>query len=167
MGTSDMSAKDPLNHRMETMQKVLMGRMSPIERRIELVGRRRRLVFGAVDSLFDSRLPSDEEVEAGSEKQDEQEDAEFDTAENVKIEVESPNSDEIRLANSLAEKHSDAETIALAGPDTIEVRGAPGGTLSLKTSEALKRELGKDREVESVASSIPSMSAAADQSGFN
>jgi hypothetical protein len=167
MGTSDKSAEDPLDHRLETMQKVLTGQMSPIERRIELVGRRRSLAFGAVTALFDSQLPSDEEVEAGSEKQDKQGESEFDTAENVKIEVESSDSDKIRLANFLAEKHSDAETIAVVDPDTIEVRGAPGGTFSVNVSEALESESDESREAESVVSPTPSMGAAAKQGGFN
>lgn len=150
-----------LDFRMETLQEVLMGQMNPLERRLELAGRRQRIIFGAAGSPLASSSLESEADESSSNEVPERETSGFETADSVEVEVESPSEDELRVANFLAETHSEAETIALSSGDTIEVREAPGGTFSLDVTEVLERELGEVRESETMASSTPSMSTAA------
>lgn len=82
------------------------------------------------------------------------------TADRVNIEVESPSEDELRVANFLAEEHSEAETIALSSEDTIEVREASGGSFKIDVTEVMEREFGESSGPSTQASSVPSMSTA-------
>ncbi|MFC7250184.1 hypothetical protein ACFQJ5_10080 [Halomicroarcula sp. GCM10025324] len=154
------SLQDSLDFRMQTFQEVLMGEISPLDRRLELAGRRPGIVFGATGSSLggspqnsrvgeDNSIEEPERVRSGSE-----------TSDNVEVEVESPSEDELRVANFLAEEHSEAETIALSSEDTIEVREAPGGTFVVDVAEVLEREFGEDSGSSTQASSVPSMSTA-------
>lgn len=155
------SIRESLDFRMKTLRKVLRGRMSPLERRLELAGRRPGVVFGGTkDSL--SSLSRRESVErSDSNERSEQKGSGYETADNVEIEIESPSEDQLRVANFLAEKHSEAETIALSSEDEVEIREGPGGTFVVEVSEILDRELKENTEAEYTDASVPSMSTAA------
>jgi hypothetical protein len=157
--------QDSLDFRMQTLQEVLMGEINPLERRLELAGRRPGIVFGATgDSLGGSPLGGSHQQSSvggsGSIEKPEQERPQSETVDNVEIEVESPSEDELRVANFLAEEHSEAEKIALSSEDTIEVREAPGGTFKIDVTEVLEREFDESSGSSTQASSVPSMSTA-------
>lgn len=152
--------EDSLTVRMETLQEVLMGEMSPLDRRLELAGRRQGIVFGAAGNQLASSSLESEAEESSSDSEPEQESSGFETADSVEVEVESPSEDELRVANFLAEKHADAETIALLSEDTIEVRGGPGGTFIVEVDDVLEREFGEDSKIRTEESSVPTMSTA-------
>lgn len=151
------SLQDPLEFRMQTLQEVLTGEMNPLDRRVEIVRHRPRIVFGRTKiSLGGSPL------KGSSTEGFEQEGSRLEAADSVKIEVESPSKDELRVANFLAEKHPQAKSIALSREDTIEVQ-APGGTFRVDVSEVLQREFGEDTGTKNVDSSVPSMSTAVEE----
>jgi hypothetical protein len=154
------SFQDSLDIRMQTLQEVLMGEMNPLDRRLELAKRRQRIVFGAAGNPLTSTSFESEANESNLDEELEQETSGFETADGVEIEVESPSEDELRVANFLDEKHSDADTIALLSEDTIEVREAPGGTFVVDVTEVLEREFGESSGSSTQASSVPSMSTA-------
>lgn len=155
------SLEDSLAHRMETLQAVLIGEMNPLERRLELAGRRPGIVFGAVGSPLGNGSPQSSTDESSSNEDPKRDSSGLETADSVVVEVESPTEDELRVANFLAEKHSDAEAVALSNSDTVQVREASGGKFSLDVTEVLEREFGEVGESETTASSAPSMSTAA------
>jgi len=152
--------EDSLTVRMETLQEVLMGEMSPLDRRLELAGRRQGIVFGAAGNQLASSSLESEAEESSSDSEPEQESSGFETADSVEVEVESPSEDELRVANFLAEKHADAESIVLSSEDSVEVRQESGGSFLVNMTDVLEREFGEDRDSETTASSAPSMSTA-------
>jgi hypothetical protein len=154
------SFQESLDLRMETLQEVLMGDMNPLERRLELAGRRPGIVFGAPESPLGGSPQQSSVGESNSIEESERERSESETVDSVEVEVESPSEDELRVANFLAEKYSEAEKIALSSEDTIEVREAPGGTFKIDVAEVLEREFGADSESSTQDSSVPSMSTA-------
>jgi hypothetical protein len=152
------SLQDPLDFRMQTLQEVLTGEMNPLERRVEIVRHRPGIVFGTTKiSLGGSPL------KGSSTEGFEQEGSRLETADSVKIEVESPSEDELRVANFLDEKYPQAKSIALSSEDTIEVREAPGGTFRVDVTEALQREFGENPGTQNMDSSVPSMSTAVNE----
>jgi hypothetical protein len=153
------SLQDLLNHRKATLQKVLMGQMNPLERRLELAGRRPGILFGTTGKSLVSDSLESTTGEKNSTDGPEEKPSGTETAGSVKIEAESPNEDELRVASFLAEKHSDAETVVLSNEDTVEVREESGGTFIVEVDEVLDREFGES-ETESVSSGSPSMSEA-------
>jgi hypothetical protein len=152
--------EDPLNFRLKTLQEVLMGQMTPPERRFELAQRRRKMLFGAGVPLAGGS-PKRRTEQGSSTEEPEPNSSGFKTADSVEIEVESPSEDEIRVANFLAEEYPDAEAIALSGEDTLEVREAPGGTFVVSATDVREREFGESSETETVEAPIPTMSTAA------
>jgi hypothetical protein len=155
------SLEDALTVRIETLQEVLMGQMNPLERRLELAGRRQGIIFGAAENPVASSSLESESDESRSKEKPERESSGFETADNVEVEVESPSEDALRVANFLAEEHSDAESIVLSSEDSVEVRQESGGSFVVNVTEVLEREFGEDRDSETTASSAPSMSTAA------
>jgi hypothetical protein len=155
------SFQESLDLRMETLQEVVMGQMSPLDRRLELAGRRPGIVFGAAGSSLAGDSPSGSIDETETPERSDREHSKSEPADSVEVEVESPSEDELRVANFLAEEHPEAEAVALSNEDTIEVREAPGGTFVANVPEILEREFGENSEVENSDSSVPSMSTAA------
>lgn len=152
--------QDSLDFRMQTFQEVLMGEMSPLDRRLELAKRRPGIGFGGTGSSLDGSPQQGDLDESNSTEEPERDRSGSETADRVNIEVESPSEDELRVANFLAEEHSEAETIALSSEDTIEVREAPGGSFKIDVTEVLEREFGEGSGTSTQASSVPSMSTA-------
>ena len=161
--------QDALEHRMETLQAVLMGEMNPLERRIELAKRRPGIVSRATADQVTKSSLEDEVDEGSSDEQDEQEDKSeqdslgFKTADSVEVRVESPGEDQIRVANYLAEKYSDAKSIAISSENSVEVRQKYRGSFLVDVADVLEREFDEDRGSETTDSSAPSMSTAAEQ----
>lgn len=160
MASTDASFADSVqatvNIRMETLREVLIGQMNPLERRLEILSSRQSLISGISAAPLADNSPEDRT--GGSVF--EQKASRTEPADSVKIEAESPSEDGLRVANYLAEKHSDAETIALSSEDTIEVREAPGGTFMVDVNDVLQREFDEGSESSIQASSVPSMSTA-------
>lgn len=154
------SLQDSLDFRMQTFQEVLMGEMSPLDRRLELARRRPGIGFGGTGSSLGGSPQNSQAGEDNSIEEPERDRSGSETSDSVEVEIESPSEDELRVANFLAEEHSKAETIALSGEDTIEVREAPGGTFKVDVTEVLEREFGEDSRSSTQASSVPSMSTA-------
>jgi hypothetical protein len=152
------SLQDPLDFRIQTLQEVLTGEMNPLERRVEIVRHRPGIVFGRTKISLGSSPLKESSIE-----EFEQEGSRLEIADSVKIELESPSEDELRVANFLDEKYPQAKSIALSSEDTIEVPEAPGGTFRVDVSEVLQREFGEDPGTQNMDSSVPSMTTAADQ----
>ena len=152
--------QDSLDFRMQTFQEVLMGEMSPLDRRLELARRRPGIGFGGTGSSLGGSPQNSQVGEDNSIEEPERDRSGSETSDSVEVEVDSPTKDELRVANFLAEKHSEAETIALSSEDTIEVREATGGSFKIDVTEILEREFGEGSGTSTQASSVPSMSTA-------
>ena len=173
-----MLFQDVLIYRIETLQAVVTGKMSPLERRIEIAKHRSR-VFSrttgsqvAKSSSDEVKLSSSEEQYDQSEQSKQSEQSEqieqseqnsngFNTADSVEVRVESPSDDQIRVANFLAEKYPEAKRIAIISEDNIKVSEPSGGSFTLDVSKVLSREFGESNGSETKGSSTPSMSTAA------
>jgi len=156
--------------RQLTLQKVLLGSMNPIERRVKIAERRRNLLFGCPDIGSSSSIeiePDDldtEESEATESETDNSEENESGSGvvplDDVEVKAESPSDNEIRTANAIAMKYPEAESVVLS--DEIRVTQSTGTQFELKIRDVLEREFGVVDNVERPEQSTPSMSEAAE-----
>jgi len=149
--------------RQTTLQKVLTGRMNPIERRIKLLERRRSRLFERNQSAIEASASGGDVEEDDSEEVDEQTDDDEDNfpippSKGVEITVESPTRDQIRSANAVADKYPNSENVVLTERGTIRVNQSSGGGFELEVRDVLERELGIVHGSGSTDSSAPSMS---------
>lgn len=160
---------DSIGIRQSTLQEVLLGDMSPIERRAKIINRRRDLLFGRPDvgsSSSTIEIEADE-LDKGAENENDEDEEESDNdnepavvpLDAVEIAAESPTDNEIRAVNAVAQKHPDAESVVLA--DQIRVTESTGNWFELEIRDVMEREFGVIDDLESPSRSTPSMSEAA------
>lgn len=159
---------DSIGIRQSTLQEVLLGDMSPIERRAKIINRRRDLLFGRSDVGSSSSTIEieaeelDEETKGENDEDEEESDEDPKPAvlplEAVEVKAESPTDNEIRAANAVAQNHPDAESVVLA--DRIRVTQSPGNWFELEIRDVMERELGIVNDTASPDRSTPSMSEA-------
>jgi hypothetical protein len=154
--------QDSLNVRIETLQQVLMGEMTPQERRVGLAERRRLTAFRATGSPLTSRTTEKNDTVV-SEEEPEQESPEFETADSVEIEVGSPSKDDIRVANFLASKYPDTDGIILSEEGVIKVREPSKDEFLVDVSKMLEEDFGVFKISKTVETSTPSMTVAAER----
>lgn len=151
-----------MSMRQTTLQKVLAGRMNPVERRLKLLERRRSRLFERDQSAIEASAP-EADIEEDSEEVDEQTDDDGDDFplplnKNVEVAAESPTKDQIRSANAVAGKYPNSESVVLTERGTIRVNQSSGGGFELEVRDVLERELGIVHGSGSTDSSAPSMS---------
>lgn len=146
--------------RLSSLQEVVAGRMTPLERRIRIAQRRPNLFLGRLDSSPGHSATPEVEQDGGNDEEPEQESDSVKPVEKVEVDVSSPTEDELRAANTLAEKHADAEAVRLLPDGKVQLREATGGTFTREVSDVLERELGEKRSPGTTAS-VSSMSVAA------
>lgn len=148
--------------RIRTLEDVIAGQKTPLDRRASIIDRRRSLLSevrtNASATLRDDG--SDQSDETNDGEQSESDSPDIDTDSEVNIEVSSPTEDELRAANLLAEKHEDAEGIAIVEEGRIQVQNGSDTTFSMEVREVLDQRLSQS-ETSTVPSSIPSMADAA------
>ncbi|WP_152024118.1 hypothetical protein [Natronomonas moolapensis] len=133
--------EDSIGIRQSTLQEVLLGDMSPVERRAKIINRRRNLLFGRPDLGSSSGTIEIEADKLDKEAEDENDEGEEESSEDqkpavlpldpVEVEAESPTDNEIRAANAVAQRHPEAESVVLA--DQIRVTQSSGNWFELET----------------------------------
>ena len=163
--------EDSIGVRQSTLQEVLEGNMNPIERRVQIVKRRRELLLGRPDigssstiEIESDDIDTDEESESTESEPDKSEENESESVavplDDVEVEAESPSNNEIHAANAIAMKYQDAESVVLS--DQIRVTQSTGTQFELDIKNVLEREFGIVDNAERPDRSTPSMSEAAE-----
>lgn len=156
-----------MSMRQTTLQKVLAGQMNPIERRLELLERRRSRLLERDQSAVDASASEGDTVEDDAREVDEQSDDDGDEfplppSKGVEITAESPTKNQIRSANAVAAKYPNSENVVLTEKGTIRVDQS-GGNFELEVRDVLERELGIVYGSGTTDSSAPRMSEAIQQ----